>query len=317
MNKYLVILYLVIVLAILVVTQIGIRNPWDPFKSVVEDGGEEFELLATKLQREKEAMEKAHAAIQQATPDPQHDELVMIPAGTFLMGSGMGQNNEKPVRTVYLNEYWIDRYEVTMAHYYAFVAATGHREPRLAGYLSIESVDMSSFLYPDRPVVGVSWLDAHAYCQWKGKRLPTEAEWEKAAKGPQPRKWPWGDEEDSARANLRGLDDTVHGTAPVDSYETGQSGFGVYNLTGNVMEWASDWYDEQYYRVMPGENPSGPAIGDEKVIRGGSWHDSLRYAHTFSRFKMLPEYRDVTIGFRCAKSGEMPQPEKETPQVPT
>jgi len=306
MSKHLVIIYLLIVGAILVIAQIGIRNPWDPAKLVAQrEGkaeGEKFELMADKLKREQAAMDKARAAMKEAVPNPDYDAMVMIPAGNFLMGGEGGQNSEKPVRTIYLGAYWIDKYEVPMAQFYAFVAATGHREPRLAGYLALASVDMATFVEPAKPVAGVSWEDAEAYCQWKGKRLPTEAEWEKAAKGEGQRKWSWGDNPDPLLANLEGTEDHFIGTAPVDSFQEGRSPYGVFNMTGNVMEWVNDWYDERYYEVMPSRNPPGPSIGDEKVIRGGSWHDSFRYAHTYSRFKMLPEYRDATIGFRCASS---------------
>jgi formylglycine-generating enzyme required for sulfatase activity len=306
MNKYLVIVYLAIVGAILLIVQIGIRNPWNPVQMVAEREGrapaKKFEWMAQRKAREREAMEKAQLAVRRAVVNPAHHVMVKIPAGAFLMGNEKGQNNEKPVRTISLDDYWIDKYEVTMAQFYAFVAATGHREPRLAGYLSIAAVEMASLLEPDKPVAGVSWEDADAYCRWSGKRLPTEAEWEKAAKGQGQRQWPWGDEPDPTVVNLEGVEDGVQGTTAVDQFPGGQSPYGVFHMSGNVMEWVNDWYDEHQYKVMPSKNPVGASIGDEKVIRGGSWHDSFRYSHTYSRFKMLPEYRDVTIGFRCARS---------------
>ena len=303
MNRYIALFYLSIVLVIVVVVQLGIRNPWDPIGALSGKDEKKFEWMSTKKKREKAAMEKAYTAMEQSTAAPRPDAVVRIPAGTFLMGSSEeGQNSEKPVRTVYLGEYEIDQYEVSMDQFYAFVAATGHRKPRLAGYLSIASVDLPAFLEPNKPVVGVAWLDALTYCIWRGKRLPSEAEWEKAANGRRENRWPWGNTQNDSLSNMRGVEDGFHGTAPVDSLEAGQSDYGAYNMAGNVMEWVNDWYDEHYYSVMPGENPPGPSIGDEKVIRGGSWHDSLRYSHTYSRFKMLPEYRDVTIGFRCARS---------------
>jgi sulfatase modifying factor 1 len=301
MSKYLVIGYLVIVGAILVITQIGIRNPWNPEKMTPGSEKKEFELLATRIKRERESMAQAQATIERAPVDPKYDSMVLIPAGSFFMGSAKGQNNEGPVREIFLDDYRIDQYEVTMAQFYAFVTATGHRPPRLAGYLAVASVDLPSFLEPNKPVVGVSWEDAVAYCQWKGKRMPTEAEWEKASRGGDKRQFPWGNDADISRANLEGVEDKFSGTAPVDSFDGGRSPYGVYNMTGNVMEWVNDWYDERYYAVMPAKNPPGPVIGDEKVIRGGSWHDSFRYSNTYSRFKMLPEYRDATVGFRCAQ----------------
>jgi len=305
MSKYLVLVYLVIVGAFLVIIQIGIRHPSDPVQMAATregKGEDKFEWMAVKQRREQEAMRKAQAALKSAPLNPEYDAMVLVPEGSFLMGNDHGQNSEKPVRQIYLNAYWIDQYEVPMAQFSAFVAATGHREPRLAGYLALASVDLATFVEPAKPVVGVSWEDARTYCQWKGKRLPTEAEWEKAAKGQGQRLWPWGDQPDPQRANLDGVEDHFQGTAPVDDFPSGRSPYGIFNMTGNAMEWVNDWYDERYYAVMPPQNPPGPSIGDERVIRGGSWHDSFRYAHTYSRFKMLPEYRDVTIGFRCART---------------
>jgi len=305
MSKYLVLVYLLIVGAMLVVIQIGIRHPWDPVQMAAKregGGGDKFEWMASKQRREREAMDKALVALKSAPLDSEYDAMMSIPAGDFLMGNDQGQNSEKPVRQIYLDAYWIDKYEVPMAQFYAFVAATGHREPRLAGYLALASVDLATFVAPANPVVGVSWEDARAYCQWQGKRLPSEAEWEKAAKGRRQRMWPWGNMPNPQLTNLDGVEDHFQGTAPVDSFQAGRSPYGVFNMTGNAMEWVNDWYDERYYAVMPPKNPPSPSIGDEKVIRGGSWHDSFRYAHTYSRFKMLPEYRDATIGFRCARS---------------
>jgi sulfatase modifying factor 1 len=305
MSKYLVYIYLLIVGIFVVIIQIGIRHPMRPgqvSEQAGAKGDDKFEWMAVKQRREQEKMQKAEAALARAPVNPEYDAMAMIPAGKFLMGNAQGQNSEKPVRPIDLDAYWIDTYEVPMAQYFAFTAATGHRRPRLAGYLAVASIDMSTFVEPAKPVVGVSWEDAKAYCEWKKKRLPTEAEWEKAAKGQWQRRWPWGNTPDPLLANLDGAEDHFQGTAPVDSFQAGRSPYGLFNMTGNAMEWTNDWYDERYYAIMPPRNPQGPAIGDEKVIRGGSWHDSFRYAHTYSRFKMFPEYRDATIGFRCARS---------------
>lgn len=237
--------------------------------------------------------------------------MVWIPGGPFTMGTnetdaegralefGLTKpwfDDEHPAHTVNLPGFYLDRNEVTNADFAAYVAATGARIPgtwKAATYPGGEA---------NIPVASINWYQANDYCAWAKKRLPTEAEWERAAKGQGQREWPWGDTPDPLLANLEGVEDHFAGTAPVDSFDAGRSPYGLYNMTGNVMEWVNDWYDEHYYKVMPAKNPPGPAIGDEKVIRGGSWHDSFRYAHTYSRFKMFPEYRDVTIGFRCAKS---------------
>jgi formylglycine-generating enzyme required for sulfatase activity len=220
------------------------------------------------------------------------------------MGSRSGGYDEQPEKKISLAGYHIDRYEVTFAQFYNFTSETGHRKPRLVGYLgNVETEDLPLFMKPFYPVVGVSWDDAAAYCRWKGKRLPTEAEWEKAARGADQRKWPWGNQEGANYANLIGEEDGFRYTAPVDYFKQDKSPYGVYGMSGNAMEWVSDWYQEDYYRILPVSNPAGPASGNLRALRGASWNDSIDHARTTMRFKMIPRYRDVTTGFRCAKSG--------------
>ena len=303
MSKYLIGFYLAVVLLILVIIQIGIRQKSGPPESSEQATGQGYTPLATKLAKVAEESQKAELEVKQAKIDADIEAMVFIPAGEFFMGSNDGSNDAKPVRKVYLDGYSIDKYEVTFAQFYQFIGLTGHRKPRLAGYLSASvTEDIPLFIKPFNPVVGVSWDDAVEYCQWKGKRLPTEAEWEKAAKGPDQRKWPWGNEESSEFANLIG-DDGAPYTAPVNQFKRDVSPYGVYDLAGNVMEWVADWYNQDSYRVLPVRNPVGVSEGDSRVIRGASWNDSIKRAQTSIRFKMYPEYRDVTIGFRCAKTG--------------
>ena len=303
MSKYLISIYLVLVLLILVIIQIGIRQ-----KSGAPILGEQGDVegytpLAKKLEKAAEEAKKAEREVQEAKIGDEFESMVLIPMGEFYMGSDEGSNDAKPVRKVYLDSFLIDKYEVTFAQFYAFMRLTGHRKPRLAGYLSNSvTEDLPLFIKPLNPVVGVSWYDAADYCQWKGKRLPTEAEWEKAAKGTDQRKWPWGDEERSEYANLVGEDGVAY-AAPVNQFDRDVSPYGVYGLAGNVMEWASDWYHQDSYRMLPARNPSGVSGGESRIIRGASWNDSIKRAQTSVRFMMYPEYRDVTIGFRCAKSG--------------
>jgi formylglycine-generating enzyme required for sulfatase activity len=303
MSKYLIGIYMAVVLAILVIIQIGIRQPSGPpgIEVRTESGG--YTPLAKKLEKVAEESRKAELKVKQTKPDDEFESMVFIPAGEFYMGSEEASNDAKPVRRIYLDSYYLDKYEVTFLQFYAFVDLTGHRKERLAGYLSSTvTEDMSLFIQPFNPIVGVAWDDAVDYCRWKGKRLPTEAEWEKAARGTDQRKWPWGNEERSENANLLG-DDGARYTSSVNQSSRDVSPFGVHDMAGNVMEWVADWYSQDSYRLLPSRNPVGVPDGDRRIIRGASWNDSIKRAQVSIRFKMFPEYRDVTIGFRCAKTG--------------
>ncbi|HSG04892.1 MAG TPA: formylglycine-generating enzyme family protein, partial [Nitrospiria bacterium] len=232
------------------------------------------------------------------------DDMVLIPFGEFLMGNPASAGNtdlyDNPVHKVVLQAYHIDKYEVSNKEYGKFVAETGHPQPAYS--------DHSRFNKPDHPVVGVSWFDAKAFCEWKGKRLPTEAEWEKAAKGPEQKAvYPWGDQFSAKKANC--CQNEV-GTTAIDSFADGRSGYGVYNMAGNVYEWVQDWYDHTYYSTSPALNPAGPEEGSPfgghkpmKVIRGGSWFAPESSQTVTNRFWNHPENNSygVGLGFRCAK----------------
>jgi len=189
--------------------------------------------------------------------------MVPIPAGCFMMGSDTGDSDERPVRGVCLDAFFMDEYEVTNREYGKFLAATNHERP--------EYWDNSEFNQPDQPVVGVSWEDAVAYAKWAGKRLPTEAEWEYAARGGlKGKEYPWGDDFPVEQANCGNLDAQHEwdGPSPVGSFEP--NGYGLYDMAGNVWEWCSDWYGDTY----PSEkqtDPTGPASGEYRVLRGGCW----------------------------------------------
>jgi formylglycine-generating enzyme required for sulfatase activity len=297
--------------------------------------------------------------------------MALIPAGEFQMGSNDkdSRNNEKPVHTVYLDAFYIDKYEVTNAQYRRFVQETGHWEPvgwnmedwRLGQdflellfrkeRLKLDPDETSvhslyRFIYTmeffngggvlkygfkpwsderfkgdDQPVVCVDWEDASAYCRWAGKRLPTEAEWEKAARGGLTgSRYPWGDEEPSdTQCNFgKGIiaalleeisanDGYEYVTSPVGSFPP--NGYGLFDIAGNVWEWCADWYDEDYYTKSPRRNPVGPVSGRHHVARGGSWEspfDELRVSYRghdlyFSWLLPIPGSLH-NIGFRCAGS---------------
>jgi formylglycine-generating enzyme required for sulfatase activity len=246
-------------------------------------------------------------------------DIVLIPAGEFQMGSDSGDADERPVHTVFLDAFYIDKFEVTNAQYQKFVEATGYPVPSGKGYLytgdlleSFRPWDDQAFNQPNHPVVNVTWFEAKAYCEWAGKRLPTEAEWEKAACGGlSGKKYPWGDEEpDDTRANFadknvemswanRSVDDGHAYPAPVGSYQS--NGYGLYDMSGNVWEWCADWYDEAYYSQSPKRNPKGPLSGRHRVLKGGSWYRASHTLRCAERVSDVPESRLNVTGFRCAK----------------
>ncbi len=233
---------------------------------------------------------------------PIKEEMVTIPAGPFLRGTDGGGFDEGPPRTVYLSSYAIDRYEVTNAQYQQFAAATGHRK---AGPPSRYAKSIGKMRGVNQPVVYVSWDDAMEYCRWKGKRLPTEAEWEKAMRGTDGRLWPWGSREKLGSANWARVPDGYEVTAPVGTFKEDRSPYGVMDGAGNVMEWVSDWYSESYYKESPDRDPQTPEYGTYRVLRGGTYTTTGGDLRVTSRSKMVPDFRDETIGFRCAISGEL------------
>ncbi|MGD9727599.1 MAG: formylglycine-generating enzyme family protein [Nitrospiraceae bacterium] len=247
---------------------------------------------------------------QRAAPQPSAVEVPMavIPEGTFGMGSDSLQalEDERPKHEVSLDRFVIDLYEVTTGHYAAFLAADKRPAP-----WQWESVDLA--MHRDRPVIGVDWHDADAYCRWIGKRLPTEAEWEKAARGIDGRLYPWGNQEPTAAlANfaLGARFSYSQVLMPVDRYEEGRSPFGLYHMAGNVWEWTQDWYGAHYYETGQARNPTGPPEGQFKVLRGGSWSDLPKYLLTYGRFKLPPGTRNSYTGFRCARTHAAPDPSR-------
>jgi len=227
-----------------------------------------------------------------------------IPSGSFMMGSAQGNNDEKPLHQVSVDGFFMDKYEVTVAKYQQFLNATSHRLPanwteQLPG--------------PQRPVAYVSWNDATAYAQWAGKRLPTEAEWEYAARsgytGLEGKEWhvyPWGDAADSGKANFdaaksrsSGWEHANRHLKNVGSYSP--NAFGLHDMAGNVWEWCADWYDENYYQNGPARNPRGPANGSMKVLRGGSWYVDAFNLRSSARSRFKPEALSNYYGFRCAQ----------------
>jgi formylglycine-generating enzyme required for sulfatase activity len=235
--------------------------------------------------------------------------MVHVPAGDFCMGSrdsdASADNDEKPLHSVKLDEFWIDKYEVTNADFAQFVEDTGYQTDAEKEGLSKTWRDAAEDR-DNHPVVYVSWNDAVAYCQWLGKRLPTEAEWEKAARGTDDRIWPWesgGDDEDKVNSKDAG---PGHTTA-VGSYPDGASPYGAEDMAGNAWEWVADWYQRDYYQAAPDHNnPQGPNQGATRVVRGGSWALPQGLTRCASRFGFLPQVRRDDLGFRCASNSPSP-----------
>jgi iron(II)-dependent oxidoreductase len=243
-------------------------------------------------------------------PLPAHAEksMVLIPEGKFQMGSKKSMlelrphdlfnidrhtlGPENPAHEVYLDSFYIDVYEVTNDAYVKFIKATGGKEPK--GWSNPD------FNKPQQPVVGITWKEAVKFCKWQGKRLPTEAEWEKAARGKRPVKYPWGNTPpDSSKVNFN---EEIKKTTVVGSFENGKSDYGIYDLSGNVAEWVNDWHFPEYYLFSPKKNPPGPEKGQYKIIRGGSWRHNAEDVNLTYRNATTPVNRSTSIGFRCSKS---------------
>ena len=240
-------------------------------------------------------------------------EMVQIPSGGFVMGTTPEEEqwlkdtgwwkdwmkNEEPAHTVHLDAYYMDKYEVTNAQYGGFMKATGRSAP--------EYWNDSRFNPLDQPVIGVTWQDAEAYCKWAGRRLPTEAEWETAARGTDRRQFPWGNETPTCEYAVM-CRELGHGCGkgrpwPVGSKPKGASPYGAYDMAGNVWEWVNDWYDNAYYSRSPNRNPTGSESGDHKVLRGGSWYNfDPRNLRAAFRDGYPPDSKSIFVGFRCAGS---------------
>ncbi len=267
-------------------------------------------------------------------------EMALVPAGAFWMGSQAEdiqvrvedckksvkpENRDKcdewfrdegPQRQVFLDAFYIDRYEVTNALFERFAAGNAYRTTaeaegwgwvfrasdgrweKLKGATWRAPGGAGTTAAPTHPVVQVSWYDADAYCKWANKRLPTEAEWEKAARGVDGRRYPWGEDWSASRANG---DMSVKATRPVGGYAAGASPYDIHDMAGNVFEWVADWYDPGYYQKGAERNPAGPTAGQQRVLRGGGWHSRPIAVRAASRGSGMMDFRYNYTGFRCAK----------------
>jgi len=240
-----------------------------------------------------------------AVRDSKNVEMVLIPAGNFAMGSDVGEADEKPAHSVYLDAYYIDKYEITNEQYELCVQLNVCRRP--FDYSSYQRLSyFGQPLFANYPVINVTFEMARTYCEdWRGARLPTEAEWEKAARGADSSTFPWGEEINCQYANYR--DKTcqrVRDTSPVTSFAGGVSDYGVYNMSGNVWEWVKDWYSPAFYLSSPSENPTGPerpVVGIFNIKRGGSFQDEGHKLRATNREKIDPTNSGSNLGFRCVR----------------
>ena len=223
------------------------------------------------------------------------DGMVLIPGGTYFMGKPSGGGIATPAHPVTLPSYYMDEKEVTNRQYHEFCMATGNKLPEFWGM----DLYKSGLDFPDHPVIGVSQFEASLYAEWAGKRLPTEAEWEYAARGGlQDLDFPVGNESDHSKARFNNPE-AEKGPVKTGSFEP--NGYGLYDMSGNVWEWVSDWFYAGYYGESPEEAPQGPASGTFKVFRGGGWH-SGKSCTTVHRRNALPQHWvDIAGGFRCVR----------------
>ncbi len=227
--------------------------------------------------------------------------MILIPAGEFAMGDDRGQDDEQPVHRVTVNAFYMDPYEVTVTRYAEFLHAQKPDAP-------FKWQEANFTIHAHKPVIGVNWYDARDYCRWVGKRLPTEAEWELAARGTEGRIYPWGNAHptkghtNAGQTKWRGYD-TLN---DVGNLELGKTPNGVYDLAGNLWEWVADWYDSTYYRFSPRDNPIGPPAGPLRSLRGGAWNNDSKAIRSANRAGYAPDARRNDVGFRCARNAQPP-----------
>lgn len=237
-----------------------------------------------------------------------------VPAGEFTMGSNADYAfqicekfrggckldwfmNEEPHHKVILDSFYMDKYEVTNSQYKACVEAGACLSP--TSFSATRSNYYDNSQYDNYPVIFIYWNYAKTYCEWRGGNLPTEAQWEKAARGTDGRSYPWGEGIDCSKANYYSCkEDTIK----VGSYENGVSPYGIYDMAGNVWEWVADWYSETYYQDSPANNPLGPDSGQSRILRGGMWMSNEGTLRTSYRYNVAPTYTDNFVGFRCVRN---------------
>ena len=268
---------------------------WEIKKSI--DNDERVQQMSKKA-NDVEVADNRDFSIYETLVGDDLREMILIPEGIFSRGSDSGGFDEKPMQEIYLHAFYVDKYEVSVEAYNKYRKVAKYVEPSVPFFQG----DSEVMKIPSHAVVGVSWHDAVNYCTWAGKRLLTEAEWEKAARGTHGLKFPWGNKLLPKRANLAGTGDGHAYMSPVGSYPMGRSVYGVYDMAGNVSEWVDDFYDQFYYKSAPMMNPTGPENRKNRVFRGGSWDARSVDIRTSKRFAASPGRKDGILGFRCGRS---------------
>ena len=237
-------------------------------------------------------MHVAYGQVEEGNPP---EGMVLVPGGTFMMGTDHGQAIAAPKHPVILQAFFMDIYEVSNREYEEYCMATGYKFPEFWGM----DLYKSGPDYPDHPVVGVSQFDASQYAEWDGKRLPTEAEWEHAARGGlEDIAYPYGEKADHAQSRFNDPE-AEKGPVKIGSYPP--NGYGLHDMSGNAWEWVFDWFSESFYSESPEQNPSGPATGTFRVFRGGGWHSGPGCTTVHRRNALPSHWVDFAGGFRCVK----------------
>jgi len=251
--------------------------------------------------------------------------MILVPSGFFIMGSNDHGEDESPEHKTYLDSYYIDRYEVSANDFASFLNDVdniqGYYLDNKFGTLFFNGKFQPRKGFANHPINNVKWKGAHDYCRWKGKRLPTEAEWEKTARGTDGRVYPWGNKPPShSLARYRQVwtkEIKHHVMVPVDMFNEGSSPYGAHQMAGNVKEWVDDWFDREYYSEPENHiNPKGQIGGKYKVLRGGSWRDLKGFIYSSFRNNANPNARLDDYGFRCAKNIETKSETKQLTKLP-
>ena len=266
---------------------------WEIKKSIDHD--ERVQQISKKA-NDVEVADNRDFSIYETLVGDDEREMILVPEGIFSRGSDSGGFDEKPMQEIYLDAFYVDKFEVSVEAYNKYRKAANYVEPSVPFFPG----DSEVMKVPSHAVVGVSWHDAVNYCTWAGKRLLTEAEWEKAARGTHGLEFPWGNKVLPKRANFAGTGDGYPYMAPVGKYPMGRSVYGVYDMAGNVSEWVDDFYDQFYYKSAPMMNPTGPENKKNRVFRGGSWFDSAYYARSAIRDWDEPADSFISLGFRLS-----------------